>query len=192
MDLKMIVFAIISLMIPLIIYVLYVGIIKKRNNALESLSTIDVQLKMRSDLIPNILKIAKKYMEHERELIETVTALRSAADAPYDKANPAAVKEHFAAADQLALQMGRLQISMEAYPTLKADQVMMEAQNTYNEMEAQISAARRSYNASVTELKNSVEIFPSSFIASRINIKSMPFFETDEASKSSVDASAYL
>jgi LemA protein len=176
----------------IILYSLYAGIIKKRNGALEALSSIDVQLKMRSDLIPNILTIAKKFMEHEREVLTKVTELRNKADAAYDKTNPAAVSEHFAAASQLASQMGKLQVTMEAYPTIKADQTMMEAQRSYNEVEARIAAARRGYNASVTALNNAVQIFPSSAIASAINIKAMPFFETNEASKAPVNAASIL
>lgn len=175
-----------------ILYSMYVGLIQKRNAAQEALSSIDVQLKMRHDLIPNILTIAKKYMEHERALIESVTALRSKAEAPYDKANPASVTDHFASAGQLASQMGKLQVSMEAYPTLKADQTLMEAQRSYNEVEARIAAARRGYNASATALNNAVQIFPSSAIASMLAIKAMPFFETDEASKAPVDAASIL
>jgi LemA protein len=173
-------------------YTLYAGLIKKRNGALEALSGIDVQLKMRSDLIPNILAIAKKYMEHESEVLTKVTELRARADAPYDKTNAAAVSEHLGIAGQLASQMGKLQISMEAYPTLKADVQMTEAQRSYNEVEARISAARRAYNASVTALNNAVQIFPSSAIAKAINIGAMPFFETDEASKAPVNAAELL
>jgi LemA protein len=175
-----------------ILYLLYAGLIKKRNAALEALSSVDVQLKMRHDLIPNILTIAKKYMEHERALIENVTALRARAEAPYDKADSAAVQEHFAASGQLASQMGKLQVTMENYPTLKADVNMGEAQRSYNEVEARIAAARRAYNASVTVLNNAVQIFPSSAIASLINIQAMPFFETDEASKAPVNAAEIL
>lgn len=175
-----------------VLYLLYAGLIKKRNAALESLSSVDVQLKMRHDLIPNILTIAKKYMEHERELIERVTELRAKAEAPYDKADRAAVQEHLATSGQLSSQMGKLQVTMENYPTLKADANMTEAQRSYNEVEARIAAARRAYNASVTALNNAVQIFPSSAIASLINIQAMPFFETDEASKAPVNAADIL
>ena len=178
--------------IAAILYVVYAGIIKKRNSALEALSSIDVQLKLRSDLIPNILTIAKKFMEHEKELLSAVTEMRAKADAPYDKTNAAAVTDHFAAASQLASQMGKLQVTMEAYPTIKADQPMMEAMRSYNEVEARIAAARRGYNASVTALNNAVQIFPGSMIAPQLGITSMPFFETDEASKAPVSAASIL
>lgn len=183
---------IILIAVAFILYTIYAGLIKKRNAALEALSSIDVQLKMRSDLIPNILTIAAKYMDHEKELLEQLTALRARADAPYDKNNAAAVTEHLATASQLTTQMGKLQLTMEAYPTLKADAPLMEAQRSYTEVEARIAAARRGYNASVTELNNAVQIFPGSAIAKAIDIGTMPFFATDEASKAPVNAAQYL
>lgn len=175
-----------------ILYFLYASLIAKRNAALEALSGIDVQLKMRHDLIPNILAIARRYMQHEEDMLTKVTELRARVDTPYDKADPAAVNEHFGIASQLASQMGKLQVTMEAYPTLKADVQMTEAQRSYNEVEARIAAARRAYNASVTVLNNAVQIFPSSMIASIIAIKTMPFFEADEEGKAPVNADALL
>ena len=83
---------IIALAVVAILYFWYAGIIKKKNKAKEALSGIDVQLKKRSDLIPNILKIAKKYMEHEKDLITKVTELRSQADSDYDEGDAEAVK----------------------------------------------------------------------------------------------------
>jgi LemA protein len=173
-------------------YMLYVGLMTKRNQALEALSGIDVQLTMRSDLIPNILAIAKKYMAHEMALLTSVTELRAKADQPYDKANPAAVGEHLSIASQLSSQMGKLQVTMEAYPTVKADVQMTEAQRAYNEVESRISAARRAYNASVTALNNAAQIYPSSIIAYKLGIKEMPFFEAEEASRAPVNAAEIL
>lgn len=179
--------------LPVLIgYLLYAGLIKKRNATQEALSGIDVQLTLRHDLIPNILTIAKKYMEHEKELISKVTEMRAQAGAAYDKTNPAAVSEHFGAVSQLGAHMSKLQLSVEAYPELKADSQMTEAMRSYNEVEARIAAARRAYNANATALKNAVEIFPSSAIAGMIGIKAMPFFEAEEASKAPVSAASIL
>jgi LemA protein len=175
-----------------LLYFWYVSIVSKRNKAREALSGIDVQLKKRSNLIPNVLTIAKRFMEHEAELLTGVTELRTRADAGYDAANPDAVKEHLQAASALGSQMGRLMISVEAYPDLKSDETMLQAQRTYNEVEAQIAAARRFYNAAVTQLNNSVEIFPGNLLAGFAKASVMPFYETDEGSKQPVDASAFL
>lgn len=173
-------------------YNLYSGLIRKRNVALEALSGIDVQLKMRYDLIPNILAIAKRYMEHEEAMLTKVTELRARAGAPYDKSSPTAVKQHFDLVSQLTGEMGKLQVTMEAYPTLKADVQLTEAQRSYNEVESRISAARRTYNAAVTMLNNAVQIFPGSVIANAINIEAMPFFAAEEASKAPVNAAELL
>ena len=175
-----------------VLYIWYTRIIGRKNSALEALSGIDVQLKKRSNLIPNILTIAKRFLEHEKELLRAVTQLRTQADNEYDAGDPLAVSEHLKSANALGGQMGRLMMSMEAYPDMKSDQTMLQAQQTYNEVEAQISAARRFYNSSVTELNNSIEIFPGNLLAGFAKAKVMPFYETDEASRAPVDASTYL
>jgi len=183
---------IIALAVVAILYFWYAGIIKKKNKAKEALSGIDVQLKKRSDLIPNILKIAKKYMEHEKELITKVTELRSQADSDYDEGDAEAVKAHLKASEALGSNLGKLMIAVEAYPDLKSNENMLQAQQTYNEVEEHIAASRRFYNASVTALNNSIEIFPGSFLAGFAKAKPMPFYEVDEASKEPVNASDYL
>ena len=158
-------------------YMWYAGIIAKRNGAKEALSSIDVQLQKRGELIPNILKIAKKFMDHEQSLLTEITELRTAVAKEYDKGDSDAVKEHLAIADKLAGKMGGLMVQVENYPDLKSDQTMMTAMQSYNEVEAQIAAARRFYNSSVTALNNSVEIFPGNIIANMAGVTVMPFYE---------------
>ena len=178
--------------VTLILYVLYARIIKNKNKVYEALAGIDVQLKNRSNLIPNILEIAKKFMEHEKELISSVTELRTKTDKDYDSNDTAAVKEHVAVASALDAQMGQLMISVEAYPDLKSDQAMQQAQLSYNEVETKIAAARRFYNSAVGQLNNSIEIFPGILLAQYANASVMPFYEADEASKAPIDASSIL
>lgn len=173
-------------------YFWYVSLVKRRNKALEALSGIDVQLKKRSSLIPNILTIAQKFMDHEKSLITEVTELRSQLGKSYDKTDPTAVGEHLALAEQLSGSMGKLLVSVEAYPDLTSNENMLQAQRAYTEVEAQISAARRFYNASVTELNNSVQIFPGNVIAGMAGVQAMPFYEADEASKAEVSAADFL
>lgn len=183
---------IIAFIIIFLLYFLYARIIKNKNKAYEALAGIDVQIKNRSNLIPNILQIAKKFMEHEKELISSVTELRTKTDKDYDSNDAAAVKEHMQSASALGAQMGQLMISVEAYPDLKSDQTMQQAQLSYNEVETKIAAARRFYNSAVGQLNNSIEIFPGSIIARYANASVMPFYEVDEASKAPVDASSIL
>lgn len=179
-------------LVVIIAYLWYVSLVKKRNAGREALSGIDVQLKKRANLVPNILQIAQKFMDHEKGLLTDITALRAQATQAYDSNDAAEIKQHLAVAEQLNSKMGQLMISVEAYPELKSDNTMLQAMQTYNEVEAHISAARRFYNAAVTELNNAVEIFPGSIIASMANIKVMPFYEADEASKAPINASDFL
>lgn len=175
-----------------ILYFWYASIISKRNNVLEALSGIDVQLKKRSDLIPNILKIAKKFMEHEIELFTQITELREKTERDYDKKDQAQVQSHLASASALSDRVGNLMVKAENYPALKSDQNMVQAQLTYNEVEEQIAASRRFYNSAVGSLRNAIQIFPGNIIAGVIGVGSMPFFETDEESKKEVNADNYL
>lgn len=171
-----------------VIYILYAGIIKKRNKVYEALSGIDVQLKQRSSLIPNVLAIAKKFMEHEMTVFTEVTKLRESLGQDYDKSNPSDVSIHLGMANALSDKLAQLKVTMENYPQIKSDATMVQAMQTYNEVEANLAAARRFYNSSVTELNNAVQIFPGSVIAPMIHISSMPFFETDQASRAEVGA----
>lgn len=171
-------------------YQTYVSIIKKKNKVLEAFSSIDVQLKKRYDLIPNILTIANKFMEHERGLLEEVTKLRSQAMALPNDLN--SVGQKLQLDSQIKGLMGQIMVAVENYPQLKSDQTMMTAMQTYNEVEEHIAAARRFYNSAVLELNNSVEIFPSSVIAGMVGIKKQEFFQAEEVERSRIDASDYL
>ncbi|MBL0319176.1 MAG: LemA family protein [Alphaproteobacteria bacterium] len=170
-------------------YSWYVTLIKKRNKALEALSGVDVFLRQRFDLIPNILAIAQKYMQHEKSLLEEVTSLRAKADQNYDPKSRQQVSEHLQASDLLNARFSQLMLAVENYPDLKANQTMLEAMQTNNEVEGHIAAARRFYNASVTTLNNAVEIFPGNLIARMVGVTKMPFYETDALSKEPIKAS---
>jgi LemA protein len=173
-------------------YHLYAVIIKKRNRVLEALSNIDAQLQLRFDLLPNILKVAKRFMEHESSLFQEITTLRTQASKPYNQNNPDSVTEHLATAQELNSKMGNLVVAVENYPALKSDQTMVQAMQTYNEVEGQLSAARRFYNSSVATLNNSIQIFPSSVIAQWIRIAEMPFFQAEASTKKPIDADQVL
>ena len=175
-----------------VFYLWYASIIKKRNTGYEALSGIDVQLKKRSNLIPNILKIAQKFLQHEKSLLTEITELREQTDKGYDKADKNSVQQHLQVSELLAGKMGQLMVRVEAYPDLKSDQTMVQAMQTYNEVEAQIAAARRFYNSAVTALNNSVQIFPGNIIANMAGVSEMPFYETDNAARAPVNADDFL
>lgn len=183
---------IIAVVLIVIFYGWYVVLISRRNSVTEALSGVDVQLQKRSNLIPNVLTIAQKYMDYERQLLDEITQLREAVDQPYDPKQPDAVRAHLQAAGALGKQMGHLMIRAEAYPDLRAAEPMVQAQRTYNEVEAQIAAARRFYNSSVNSLNTAAQIFPGSIIAGMAGVKTMPSFEADEQARSPVNAGDYL
>ena len=158
------------------LYVWYASIITRRNKVREALSSVDVHLNQRHDLIPNIVALAGRYMEHERGLLADVTRLREEArqTAP---STPADAGKRFALEGELAQRVGQLMVSMEAYPELKADRPVMEAQRTWTEAEAQITASRRFYNAAVNQLNTAIQIFPGSVLGALAGVTAMPFFE---------------
>jgi LemA protein len=181
-------FIIVTLVIVVVLYNAYVQVIQNRNSLDEALSGIDVQLKKRYDLIPNILTIAKKFMEHEKSLLTEITELRTETQKAIS-----GTPQKFEAEALLGQKMSSLMVSMENYPQLKSDATMVQAMQTYNEVEEHVAAARRFYNAALRELKNSVMIFPGSLFASYASdIGRFSYFETDTASKEAPVASAYL
>jgi LemA protein len=164
------------------LYLWYASIISRRNKVQEALSSVDVHLNQRHDLIPNIVQLAARFMEHERGLLTEVTRLREEArkTTPSD---PGEVGKRFAIEGELGQRVGQLLVGMEAYPELKSDRPLIEAQQTWTETEAQITAARRFYNAAVNQLNNAIQIFPGQIIATIAGIKPMPFFEAPAAAR---------
>ena len=171
------------------LYSLYVKVIKNANTAREALSGIDVQLKKRYDLIPNILTIAKRFMEHEQTLFSEITALRTSAQ----QCTKSGSKEKFDLEGQLGAKLGQLMVQVENYPQLKSDATMVSAMQTYSEVEEHISAARRFYNSALTQVRNSIQIFPSSIFAGFAgDARNFEFFQSDEVSKQPVSAAQFL
>ena len=184
------IFWIISGIILITLYFLYAGVIMKKNKVKEASAGIDVQLKKRYDLIPNLLNMAAKFMAHESKLMEEITKLRTAAMANSFKDNP---QEKIKNEKLLESELKEFNLSVENYPDLKSNQTMMTAMQSMNEVEEHIAAARRFYNAAVNDLTNACEIFPSSLIASMLGIRAdMPYFEAEEAAKAPVNSGDYF
>lgn len=181
---------VVALVVLIALYNMYVQLIQKRNKVKEAMSGIDVQLNKRYSLIPNILVIAKNFMEHEKSLMEEVTALRAQAVGIRSTADT--ISKKIDLDNQIAAKMGQLMVNVENYPQLKSDQTMIQAMQTYSEVEEHVAAARRFYNSAVNDLNNSAEIFPSSIIASMINIRPYPFFEADAVAKQEIPAADFF
>ncbi len=193
-DFTIMVISIILLVLAVILafylYGMYTRLIQLKNKVKEAMSGIDVQLNKRYSLIPNILTIANKFMEHERELFSSIAELRSQASGI--RSTKDTIAQKFELDNQIAAKMGQLMVNVENYPQLKSDQTMMNTMQTYAEVEEHIAAARRFYNSAVNEINNAIEIFPSSIIAGMLGMTIYPFFEASEAAKQEIDASNYL
>ncbi len=159
----------------------------------EALAGIDVQLQQRHDLIPNVLTIARRFMEHERGLLNEITELRAKAQAELGARFDVREFHSFATEARLGQQMGRLLMLSENYPQLKSDGPMIEAQRTYAEIETNIAAARRFYNSSVASLTSAVQTFPGPLLKGVAGVRDVaPMFQTIEAARTAPDAAKYL
>ncbi len=134
-------------------------LIAKRNRVKQCRSGICVALKQRNDLIPNLVASVKAYMGHENEILTRVAELRS-------KASSASEMEQIKGGTEISSLLSRLNIAVENYPELKANEQFMHLQFQIQEMENELQAIRRTYNAAVTDYNNYIEMFPSSIIAS--------------------------
>jgi LemA protein len=148
------------------------GLIRTRNQAQEAYSDIDVQLKRRYDLIPNLVEAVKGYMTHEASVFEKVTQARS-------QAMQATGAAKAGAEDNLSGALKSLFAVAENYPQLKANENFLSLQNELTDTEDKIQAARRFYNGMVRDLNNKIQAFPSNIIASTFGFKKMDFFGGD-------------
>jgi len=175
------------------LYVWYATIVKRRNRVAEALSGVDVQLSQRHELIPNILAIAKRYLAHEQQLLADIARLRTTGQERLGATDAKAIGEKFAAENQLGAGLGRLFAVAEGYPELKSDGLMVKAQATYQEVETNVAAARRFYNASVAQLRNACQIFPGQIVAALAGVGQLPpFFEAPAEHRSPVHAADHL
>lgn len=167
------------------IIALYNGLVRKRNMVEEAWSGIDVQLKRRTDLIPNLVTTVKGYAAHEQGTLEEVVRLRGQAQ------NAQGVAETAQAQWLLGAALGRLFALAESYPDLKANTTFIQLQSTLEEIEEQIQLARRYYNGAVRELNIAVESFPSNLVASRFGFSKAEFFELEDAAERTVPTVAF-
>lgn len=156
----------------------YNRLITFRNRTQEAWSDIDVQLKRRYDLIPNLVETVKGYAAHEREVFEKVTEARAKAISAEKSGSPKEVAE---AENFLAGTLKSLFAVAENYPDLKASTNFLELQRELRDTEDKIQAARRFYNGNVRDLNIKIESFPANIVASLFGFKKMEFFEIEEA-----------
>lgn len=164
----------IIILISVLIIVNYNALVTKRNDVKSIYSSIDVQLNQRYDLIPNLVSSVKAYFKHESITLENIVKLREKAINSNDD------KQKFSINDELSKAIHGLNIQIESYPNLKANENVANLQNAIKECEEQISATRRAYNSAVTSYNNACESFPSNLIANAFNFKKANFYETSE------------
>jgi LemA protein len=170
-----------------------VAIVRRNNRVAKALSGIDVQLQLRYDLVPNILKIAGRFLSHEKTLLSEISALRAQAMSQLGERDAARIEDKFRTEAQLGAGISRLMAVAENYPALTSSEPMLQAQRTYAEVETNIAAARRFYNAAVGDLRNAVQIFPGTLLAGMAGVHELPpFFVTTEATRAAVNAEEYL
>ena len=173
----MIIAVVVIVLIVLYTIATYNGLVKSKNKCLAAWAQIDVQLKRRADMIPNIVETVKGYAKHEMETLEGAIRARNS----YVTASTP--EEQLKNAGELERSLSRLMMLQESYPDLKANTNFMSLQNDLKETEDKISYARQFYNDDVKQYVNKLEMFPSNIIASMFHFEKMNFFEVDEASK---------
>lgn len=164
---------------------LYNGLVRMRNMVEEAWSGIDVQLKRRTDLIPNLVATVKGYAAHEKGTLEEVIRLRGLAQ------NAHGVGETAQAQGLLGAALGKLFALAESYPDLKANANFAQLQASLGEIEDQVQLARRYYNGAVRNLNIAVESFPSNLVAGRFGFEKAEFFELESPSERTVPTVAF-
>ena len=169
----------ILLLLGLFLMSTYNKLVRLRNGAEEAFESINVYLKQRYDLIPNLVNTIKGYTQYESGLLEKIVELRS-------KAMNAGGRDGGAAENELTGALKSVFALSENYPDLKANQEFLNLQQTLTSLEEGIQRARRYYNASARDVNNAVEVFPSNLLAGPFGFKRMSYFEVEEAEKANV------
>lgn len=164
-------------LILLFVGITYNSLVSLRNKVKDQWAQIDVLLKRRTDLIPNLVETVKGYAKHETETLENVVAARNKV------VDAKTTEEEIKADGELSRALGRLMAVAEAYPDLKANTNFLDLQANLKETEDKIQYARQFYNDAVLIYKNKLEMFPSNIIASMFGFKQEAFFEASEADK---------
>lgn len=160
---------------------LYNNLVKLRNRRQNAFADIDVQLRQRHDLVPQLVETVKGYASHEKELLLRVTEARTAAMAA------GSIDDKIKAEQQLSAALQGLKVQVEAYPDLKANQNFLQLQEELSDIENKLAAARRFFNGVTTEYNNAVESFPSNLIARNFGFQRELFFDLGTESRKQME-----
>ena len=174
---------ILAVVVLLVLWVIgiYNNLVGLRNNRENAFANIDVQLKQRYDLIPQLVATVKGYAAHEKEVFERVTEARTAA------MNSTSINDKIAAEKELSNAMVNLKAVAEAYPDLKANQNFMQLQTEISDIENKLAAVRRFFNSATKELNNGVQKFPAVLIANMFGFHKEPLFDVGETERVNMD-----
>ena len=172
---------IVAIVVVLFLISMYNNLVKLRNNRENAFANIDVQLKQRYDLIPQLVSTVKGYATHERELLEKVTAARTAA------MSATGINDKIQAENALSSALAGLKVSVEAYPDLKANQNFLQLQAELSDIENKLAATRRFFNSATKELNNAVQTFPANLIAGMFGFHKEPMFEVPQEERAALD-----
>ncbi len=159
----------------------YNHLVGYRNNRENAFANIDVQLRQRYDLVPQLVNTVKGYATHEKDLLEKVTLARSAA------MNATSINDKIDANNLLGSALSGLKVSLEAYPDLKANQNFLQLQNELADIENKLAATRRYFNSATRELNTAVQSFPSNIIAGMFGFRKEPMFEIAQEERAAVE-----
>jgi LemA protein len=173
---------IIFIVLAIILILIYNSLISKKNQVENIFASVDTQLKKRYDLIPNLVASVSKYMEHEKSIFEEITKLRSEANKPN-----LSEKQKIDLDAKMSSSLGSIMVAVENYPDLKANENVMHLQRSLNEIEEQISAARRAYNQAVTDYNNALEMIPTNIIANMMGYKPRDLFVIKESERANIN-----
>ncbi len=176
---------VVVLLLSLWLVFTYNGLVKRRNEIENVFGSIDVMLKKRHDLIPNLVEVARQYMQHESETLSNIAGLRSRA-----LSGNIGTEEKIELENSISKAMGGIMVAVEDYPELKANDQFTMLQRSWNETEEQISAARRAFNAAVTDYNNAIEIIPTTLVAKMLGYTRKSVFEIPEEERANVSAKA--
>lgn len=165
----------------IIIAAIYNNLVKLRNNRENAFADIDVQLKQRFDLVPQLVATVKGYATHEKELLENITAARTAG------VNASSIDDKIKADQMLTSALAGLKVQVEAYPDLKANQNFMQLQGELSDIENKLAAVRRYFNSATRELNNAVQTFPSNLIAGMFGFHKEAMYEIEASQRAAVE-----
>ncbi len=160
---------------------IYNNLVKLRNNRENAFANIDVQLKQRYDLVPQLVGTVKGYAEHEKEVFQRVTEARAAA------MSATTINDKMAADNALTSALAGLKASLKAYPELKANQNFLQLQEEIADIENKLAAVRRYFNSATRELNNAVQTFPSNLFANMFGFKKEPMYEVPQEQRDSYE-----